>query len=246
MTTMSSPAPSIRRRPSGPHLGLLAAVSLGLTAASLATSALLTAGDTYVSPFAATAQVVGFYQAHGSAVRVSSMLLFGSAVPLGIFAATAFARLQQLGVRVPGPAIGFYGGITASLMLMLSSMTGWVLGRPEVSGDGALTRALSFLGFLSGGVGYVVGLGLLIAGIAVPALILGLVPRWLAAAGLVLAAACEVSFLAMVIPPVQLLLPVGRYGGLVWLTAAGFLLPTHRRRPQRTQPMTARTGRPTP
>lgn len=35
----------------------------------------------------------------------------------------------------------------------------------------------------------------------------------------------ELSFLTMVIEPVQYLIPVGRFGSLVRLTAAGFLLP---------------------
>ena len=68
-------------------------------------------------------------------------------------------------------------------------------------------------------------MGLLVAGIAVPALILRLVPRWFAWAGLVIAALSELNFLAMMIEPLQLLLPVGRFGGLLWLAGAGFLLP---------------------
>jgi hypothetical protein len=69
---------------------------------------------------------------------------------------------------------------------------------------------------------------LLVAGVAVPALVLRLVPRWLAWAGLVIAALSELTFLAMAIPPIQVLLPVGRYAGLVWLIAVGFLLPARR------------------
>ena len=72
------------------------------------------------------------------------------------------------------------------------------------------------------------GLGLLVAGIAVPSLILGFLPRWLAWAGLVIAAISELSFLSMVLEPLQVLLPVSRFGGLVWLIAAGFLLPNRR------------------
>jgi len=54
------------------------------------------------------------------------------------------------------------------------------------------------------------------------------VPRWLAWAGLVIAALSELSFFSMVIEPLQFLLPVGRFGGLIWLIAVGFLLP-HKR-----------------
>src|SRR3954453_11690291 len=238
--TVSSNAPDIpardrRRRPTGPHLGALGLISLGLTFASLATAALLADGPAHVSPFAPTAQIVDYYRQNGTAARVSATLLFGSAVPLGIFAATVYTRLLRLGVRVPGPSIGFFGGITASLTLMVSAMAGWVLGRPEIGGDAAVTHALAFLAFLTGGVGFVVGLGLLVAGVAVPALVLRLAPRWLAWAGLLIAAVCELSFLSMAFQPVQVLLPVGRYAGLLWLIGVGFLLPTSR--------PTARVGR---
>ncbi|MEV7135753.1 hypothetical protein AB0N24_23070, partial [Arthrobacter sp. NPDC093128] len=111
---------------------------------------------------------------------------------------------------------------------MLSALLSWVLSRPEITTDLALTHALSFLAFIAGGVGYVVGMGLLVAGIAVPALILRFIPRWLAWTGLVIAALSELSFLSMAVEPLQFLLPIGRFGGLLWLVAVGFLLPQNR------------------
>jgi hypothetical protein len=74
----------------------------------------------------------------------------------------------------------------------------------------------------------VVGLGLFVAGLAVPTLILGLLPRWLAWIGLLVAVLSELSFLSMTVEPLQVLLPIGRFGGLAWLIAAGFLLPRSR------------------
>jgi hypothetical protein len=232
-TTPGGSAGTPSRRPVGPHLGVLAVISLGLTLAGGATAALLADGAASVSPFAPTTPVLA-PSGHGLALRLSATLLFGSAVPLGIFAATAYTRLLRLGARVPGPSIGFFGGVAASLMLMISAAAGWVLGRPEV-GDAAVARALSLFAFLTGGVGVVVGLGLLVAGLAVPALVLGLAPTWLAWTGLAIAAVCEAGFLAMAVPGLQVLLPVGRYAGLAWLVTIGFVLPT--RRP------TAREGR---
>jgi hypothetical protein len=213
------------RRPTGPPLGVLAAISLGLALAGLA--AAVAAGRAFASPFAPTGQPLD-YDRHGVALRLSATLLFGSAVPLGIFAATAYTRLLRLGVRVPGPSIGFFGGVTASLMLMLSATAGWVLSQPGVGSNAAVSRALSLLAHLTGGVGFAVGLGLLVAGVAVPALVLRLAPRWLAWTGLAVAAVSEVGFLAMAIPGLQVLLPVGRYAGLAWLVGIGFLLPTRR------------------
>jgi hypothetical protein len=212
----------------GPNPGALAVASLGLTLGSLISSTILTGGHAFVSPFSPAELVAAYFHDNPDAVRLASMLQFGSAVPLGIFAATVYARLLRLGVRVPGPGIGFFGGITASVLLMMSALLSWVLSRPEITNDVTLTHALAFLAFISGGVGYVVGIGLLVAGIAVPALILRLIPRWLAWTGLVIAALSELSFLSMAIEALQFLLPIGRFGGLLWLIAVGFILPRNR------------------
>lgn len=97
-------------------------------------------------------------------------------------------------MRVPGPAIGFFGGVSAA------------------------------------------------------SLILRFMPRWLARTGLVIAALSELSFLSMAIEPLQFLLPIGRFGGLIWLVAAGFLLPRTRaaanQAPRTDSPRTSRGARP--
>lgn len=228
MNELSPHPTSPSSRSGGPNPGILAAISLGLTIGGLLSSAILTGGQTFVSPFSPVGQIAAYFHGNASAVRLASLFQFGSAVPLGIFAATVYARQLRLGVRVPGPAIGFFGGITASAFLMLSALVVWVLSRPEITADETLTHALWFLAFITGGVAFVVGMGLLVAGIAVPALILRFVPRWLAWAGVVIAALSELSFFSMVFEPFQVLLPIGRFGGLLWLVAVGFLLPRTR------------------
>jgi hypothetical protein len=228
MSNRSIPNERHRAGSGGPHPGVLATVSLAIFLASLITSAALTGGQTFVSPFTPADQVATFFRQNTAAARLGGMLQFGSAVPLGIYAATVYARQLRLGVRVPGPAIGFFGGISAAIFLMFSGSVTWLLSRPEITTDATLTHALSFLAFITGGVGFVVGLGLLVAGIAVPSLILRFMPRWLAWTGLVIAALSELSFLSMAVEPLQFLLPIGRFGGLLWLVAAGFLLPRNR------------------
>ncbi|MCI0157285.1 hypothetical protein KNO15_11320 [Leifsonia shinshuensis] len=228
---MNDIQPTSRRRGSGgPPLGVLAIVHAGLFLLALLVGVLLSGpGAAFLSPFAGADAVTAHAHADWAAIRIGAMLQFGSAVPLGIYAATAFARLQRLGVRVPGPAIGFAGGLTASIMLMVSALGSYLLSRPELTSDPHLALAFSYLAFAAGGVGYVVGLGLLIAGIAVPGLILRLFPRWLAWVGLVVAALSELSFLSLAVDPLQFLLPIGRFAGMAWLIAAGFLLPVDRR-----------------
>lgn len=218
-----------RRRPDGPPLGILAVVHAGLFLLALIVGFVLSGAGAFLSPFAGADAVAAHAHADWAAIRVGAMLQFGSAVPLGIYAATAFARLQRLGVRVPGPAIGFTGGLTASILLMVSAFGTYLLSRPELTSDPRLALTFSFLAFVTGGVGYVVGLGLLIAGMAVPGVILGLLPRWLAWAGLVVAALSELSFLSLAVEPLQFLIPIGRFAGIAWLIAAGFLLPLDRR-----------------
>lgn len=86
------------------------------------------------------------------------------------------------------------------------------------------------MSFAAGGFAHVLGLGLLVAGIAVPGLLLRLIPTGFAWVGLVIAVLAELSFLSMVVEPLQILIPIGRFGSLIWLVAAGFLLPITRQR----------------
>jgi hypothetical protein len=101
---------------------------------------------------------------------------------------------------------------------------GWTLSRPEVSADAALVRAVYFLVFLVGSPGHLVALGLLVAGMAVPGRALGLMPRPLAWAGLVIAALAEVTTLVLAWPELGVILPIARVAGLSWLVAAGAAL----------------------
>ena len=212
----------------GPNPGMVALITLLLTLAGLIVGAAMSSGATLQSPFTSAEAFLARAQTDWRAMRVSAWLQVGSSVPLGIAAATLYARLQRLGVRVPGPVIALFGGIVAAVMLMLSGLVGWVLSRPEVLTTASVTQTLGFLWFMTGSVGFVLGIGLLVAGVAVPALILGLIPRWLALAGLVIAACAELSFCAMVVQPLQFLFPIGRFLGLLWLVVVGFLLPRRR------------------
>lgn len=223
-TRTNAPATAV----GGPPPGILGSVSLGLLIGSLVLVPVLSGGDTIPSPFGDTAGVAGFFAGHGLAVRLAAMLQLGSATTLGIYAATVYARQQRLGIRVPGPGIGLSGGTSAAILLAVSAVITWTQSQGAVSVRPGLTHALSFLSFATGGVAHVLGLGLLVAGIAVPALILRLLPAPLAWAGLVVAALAELSWLSMAVEPLQILIPIGRFGSLLWLVIAGFLLPKTR------------------
>ena len=225
---MSTHTTAPARATGGPHPGILGLVSLGLLIGSLISMAALSGGGTITSPFGDTETVAGFFADHGFAVRFASMLQLGSAIPLGIYAATIYARQQRLGIRVPGPNIGLFGGTAAAILLAVSAIVTWTQSQDVVSANPELTHALAYMSFAAGGFGHVLGLGLLVAGIAVPALLLRLVPTWFAWIGLVIAVLAELSFLTMVLELLQFLIPIGRFGSLIWLVAAGFLLPKTR------------------
>lgn len=228
MISSMTDSSSHRSRSGGPPLGPLAIVTFALTVAGVLV--LLLGTDSGPAPFAPASQLSEWYAAHTVAVRIAATLQFGAAVPLGILAASVYARQLRLGVRVPGPVIGLYGGIAASVLLMISALASWAIVAGPEPADPGVAAALARFAFALGGVGYAGGLGLLIAGIAVPALILRFTPRWFALVGLLIALIGEISFLALVLDPLQFLLPIVRFGGGIWLIAMAFLLPRARAR----------------
>jgi hypothetical protein len=215
------------RRQGGPPLVWLASLSLGLLLAGLAIGVAL--GGMLPSPYGSAAAVQAYVRDHPVAVQVIAIAAFGSSVPLAIYAATASARLRQLGVTAPGATIALTGGTLAAGALGLTGLLGWTLSRAEIGADNALVRAVYYLAFLVGGPGHIVALGLLVAGMAVPSLILGLTPKTLAWIGLAIAALAELATLVLIWPELGVILPIARVSALVWLAAAGALLPLRRK-----------------
>jgi hypothetical protein len=68
-------------------------------------------------------------------------------------------------------------------------------------------------------------MGLLIAGICIPALVMKLLPKWLIVFGLTLGVIGELTFFSLVIPSALFLIPLTRFPSFVWLILAGFELP---------------------
>lgn len=217
----------VGRRQGGPPLVVLGAISLVLLVGGLAIGVAL--GGVLPFPIGSAGSIENYFRTEHVAVQVSAIGVFASSVPLAIYAATASARLRQLGVTAPGATIALAGGILAAGALGMAGLFGWTLSRPEVTGDPALVRALYFLVFLSGGPAHVITLGLLLAGIAVPGLILELLPKPVAWTGLAIAAIAELTTLVLLWPGLAPLLPAARIPGLVWLIVAGALLPVRRR-----------------
>ena len=206
----------------GPSLILLATVHILIFAAGLVAAAALRHGASYVTPFAPAEAVRLFFAQNPSAVRVGNFFLFGSAVPFGIFAVTTVSRLRFMGVRAAGTNIALLGGLTATMALFLSGVTGWVLSVPEVSASAQIVKAIAFLSFLFGGVVFAVGFGLLTAGVSVTCYFARLLPRWLVVLGMLLAVTGELSSLSLIAYPANFFIPITRYLGLIWMIAARF------------------------
>jgi hypothetical protein len=220
----------------GPSLLAVAIVFVSLFVASLVTVAAMTGGGHVPSPFEPA--VTTFFSDHADAVRVSAFLQFGAAVPLAIFTATVTSRLRFLGMEVAGHTIALVGGTLAAAMSAISALLQWVLAQQGVaSSDGAL-RGFHLLSFATGGPGFVVPFGLLVAGVSVSGGLAHKLPRWVMWFGLVIAFVAELSSLTIATPLAAYLLPVARFAGLVWLIIVGAKLPVARASNLRTRGVT--------
>jgi hypothetical protein len=209
-----------------PSLALVAALCVALLFGGVAVG--ITLGGVMPLPYGPVAAIQRYVRAEPVAVQVIAVAVFASSVPLAVYAAIASARLRELGATAPAATITLAGGMLAAGALGLAGLVAWMLSWPEVSGDTPLVRALYLLVFLLGGVGHVVALGVLVAGMAAPSLSLGLLGRPLAWAGLLIAGLSELTLLVLIWPMLGPILPVARVLALAWLLVAGARLPLQR------------------
>jgi hypothetical protein len=225
MTTPSN-AVSTAARHRGPNLGMLATIFTVLFNAGLFCVVSFSAGKPHFpGPWESAQTITTYFQEHSSAVLMCAFLQFGASIPLGIFTATVVSRLRFLGVRAAGPYIALFGGLATSFNLVVSALILWVMAYPGVAQDAAVLRALYYVSYAFGGVGYSVPLGLLMAGVSIPAAVMKLLPKWLVIFGLVLAVVGELSWFNLVFPKALFLIPLTRFPGFIWLMAVGFKLP---------------------
>src|SRR5216683_1614792 len=107
-----------------------------------------------------------------------------------------------------------------------AGFTVWAMIHPGVTQDVALTTALYYLSYAFGGPGFSVPMGLLMAGVCIPAALRKLLPTWVVAFGLLMAIAGELSWFNLVFPKALFLIPLVRFPGFIWLIATGFMLPS--------------------
>jgi len=239
MATTAPPAVGRRGRQGGPPLLAPAIAYAALTIATLILSAKIP------HPGASAGAVLAYDRTHHTELEVAGFLLFGAAAPLAIWTATVYQRLRILGVTAPGTAIALAGGLLAAGSLALSGLITWTTSQVQSVADPALAKMLADLSFATGAAGFVVPFALLMAGVAVPSLILRLAPRWLSWAGLAIAAAGMLSTFTLLTSALDPLLPIGRFGGLLLLLVVSATLP-HDRRQVRATAATAAAPSPAP
>jgi hypothetical protein len=212
----------------GPHLGILAILFALLFNTGLSFVISLSGTPPYFpGPWEPAHTIATYFQNQPHDVLMCSFFQFISAVPLGLFAVTVASRLRFLGNKAVGPYIAMFGGIMTAINLALSASILWAMAYPGIAQEVPVLRALYYMDFAIGGIGYSVPLGLLIAGIAVSAGLMKLLPKWLVVIGLLIAFAGEASCLSMVFPKLLALIPLTRFPGFIWLIIAGFMLPRY-------------------
>jgi hypothetical protein len=218
---------SVRFR--GPHLGILAVIYTVLFIFGLSFVITFTPGAPhYPNPYDPAEAITAYFREHPHDALMCTFFQFLSAIPLGIFTVTAWTRLRWLGVMAVGPSIGLLGGLLVCVSFFVGCMISWTMVFPGVAADAGALRALYYIGFGIGGVGFSVPMGLLIAGIAVPAGFARLLPRWMVVFGVVLGVIGETSCLALLSPAATPLIPLTRFPGFIWLIIAGFMLAKQR------------------
>jgi hypothetical protein len=226
VTESATLSASSARKHRGPHLGALAIVFTILFNLGLSFVISFSASRPHFpGPWESADTIVAYFRDNPHAVLMCAFFQFGSAIPLGIFTATIVNRLCFLGVRAAGPYIALIGGFGTACTLAISALTLWVVAYPGVAQDEGVLRALYYLGFAIGGAGYSMPLGLLIAGISIPAAFMRLLPKWLIVFGVALGIVGELSWFSLIIPKALFLIPLTRFPGFIWLIAAGFALP---------------------
>jgi hypothetical protein len=128
-------------------------------------------------------------------------------------------------VRAAGELIALCGGIGATVMLLLSALSVWSVTRPGIAEADGAVRILEALSFAGGGPGFVVPLGLFIAGVSITAGLHRLIPRWLMWLGVFIAVACELASLTLVFWDAAYFIPVGRFVSVVWMIGVAVTLP---------------------
>ena len=224
----SLPIPASSPKHAGPPLWLLASLYTVLFLIGLAPVTFVGGTPYWPGPAAPAGQIVSYFTTHVSRVLFCVFFQTGANICLGLFAAVAVSRLHFLGVRAAGAYIALFGGFLVAFDSIAAALTTWTMLRPAVSANPSVLLGLYYLSFAFGGVGFSIPMGLLMAGVSITSAFMNLLPRWIIALGLILAAAGELSTLHLIFPQLIFLIPLTRFPGFIWIIAVGIALPRSR------------------
>ena len=210
----------------GPHIGMLAIIFTVLFITGLYFVISFTPGNAHFPNPADTGEIIAtYFRNNPHAALMCAFFQFGSAIPLGLYFVNVVSRLHFLGIKAAGSYIALFGGLMVAINQALSSLILWVMSYPDMAQDTSIIRALYYMVFAMGGVGFSVPLGIFIAGVSVTAGFAKLLPKWLVWCGLVLALCGVLSWLSLIFPQLLILVPLTRFPGFIWLIITGFVLP---------------------
>lgn len=239
---------TVPARHAAPHPGALATAYTLLFLAGLCAvsgfGALLGVKPPYFpGPWQSGEDIIKYFQTHGAAVRLCASLQVAAMIPLGIFTATVVSRLRFLGITAAGATIALLGGFMTVFDSTVSHMTMWVMTLPVVNHNPLFLPPLYFVSYAFGGPGFSIPMGLLVAGISITSAFAGLLPKWIAASGILLAVIGELSWLHLpFFPKFLFLIPLTRFPAFLWLIAAGFALPASRSKSKVAHPGSTKTA----
>ena len=221
-----APTSNANRHHASPHLGLVAIIFTVLFLAGLYPVTVFGGLPHFPGPWETPEVIANFFRAKPGVVLACAFFHFGAAIVLGIFTASIVSRLQFLGVRAAGVFIALFGGLATALNMVAEASILSVMTRPAIAENSGLVYSLYHLQIAFGGVGFSAPLGLLFAGVSIPAAFMKLLPKWVIGLGLLLFAIGELSSLNIISSPALFLIPLTRFPGFIWLIAAGFLIPS--------------------
>lgn len=176
-------------------------------------------------PDAPALEAARYYDEDRTAAILSGSLQALSAASLLAFvpAVAAFVRRAAPG-RGALARIVLWGGALAGSLLLLSVLSGFVVGLAAAGGNLALVGTFRDLNFLLGGALHVASLAPFVGGASLAALRARALPRWIPPFGLFAAAVALLCLVSVFWYPASVLDPIGRLLSFVWSVAVGVAL----------------------
>lgn len=167
-------------------------------------------------PSSAPVDVQRYFLENADAARAQALIQTVAAALLATFAASMAGLVGRTEPRPSGlAAVTVGGGMLAAAFLALSALLAATLGAEQITDSPATVSALRQLSFFVGGAGHTAWLGLFVGAASVAMRRAAMLPRWLTTAGLVSATLSLLSLLSLVVEPAALLIPLGRFSGLL-------------------------------